>query len=461
MVVLTAPSANSAAVIVAPFNPASCRIVTGAGFFMNEPMRRLFILICCALYPLAALATDSNTVLKEAQKLLAAKDYPALNSLLAPLLAEAEPPLEALFLSGMAASEAGDYATAATHFRAMLTRNPALIRPRLELALALQKSGDRQAAQYHYEQVLSAALPDPVRRNIYAQLSDIRARAPSLKLTLELSSDSNPQQTTSSRTVTIGGRPYTLSNANGGELKWGVAATANVHVPLPSDPSWFAQAYGLAYEYPGRELDNLYAQVSIGKRFERGHDELTLSAGGHVSSYQDRRQYSGAVARASGLWVATPNLAWLGEASVKTYRYPRLPYLDGELSTLGLTAMLIPNPTRRWELGASLAYYGAAEDAYSYWQPGVSARVSQEWTGGWITGLRLQAQQSKYAAPDPFFGTVREDTEGRLELDALNRKLRWFGFSPQLLIGYVKRDSTLEINRYDRLYSRVGLSTSF
>lgn len=59
------------------------------------------------------------------------------------------------------------------------------------------------------------------------------------------------------------------------------------------------------------------------------------------------------------------------------------------------------------------------------------------------------------------FGTVREDTEGRVKLDALNRKPRWFGFSPQLLIGYVKRDSTLEINRYDRLYSRVGLSTSF
>lgn len=426
-------------------------------------MKQLFALLCCALLlPLSAAANSPEARLIEAQQRLAARDYPALAQLLAPLLAEPEPALEALFLAGMAASQQGDYAAAAGFFRAMLTRDPSLVRPRLELALALQKSGDFQAARYHYEQVLSAAaLPDPVRRNIYRQLGDIRAREPSLKLTLELASDTNPQQITSSRTVTIGGRPYTLSNPNSGELKWGVAASANVHVPLPSDPSWFAQAYGLAYEYPGRTLDNLYAQAAIGKRFELGRDELTLAAGGQVSSSQDRRQYAGALARASGLWAQSPNLAWRLDAEVKSYRYSRLPYLDGKFSTLGLTAIIIPTPARRWELGAAFAYYGAAEDAYSYRQPSVSARVSQEWPGGWITGLRLAALQSEYGAPDPFFGKVRRDTEGRVEIDVLNRKLRWLGFSPQLLVGYVKRDSTLEINRYHRMYSRVGLSTSF
>jgi hypothetical protein len=87
--------------------------------------------------------------------------------------------------------------------------------------------------------------------------------------------------------------------------------------------------------------------------------------------------------------------------------------------------------------------------------------VSQEWPGGWITGMRVQAQQAKYRAPDPFFGLARKDTEGRVELDVLNRKIRWWGFSPQLMFGYVKRESNLEIYRYDRTYSRVGLSTSF
>jgi tetratricopeptide (TPR) repeat protein len=423
-------------------------------------VKYFFLLVCCAL-PFSALATSADPMLIEANKQLAAKDYPALNALLDPLLATPEPPLEALFLSGMAASEQGDYATAISRFRAMLTRDPGLLRSRLELARALQLSGDRQAAIYNYEQVLSAPLPDQVRRNIYAQLDDIRLRIPSFRLTTELVSDSNPQQVTSSQVVFIGGRPYTLNNPNQGKLQWGMAVTAGITYPLPSDPSWFAQFYGQTYEYPGRELDSLYAQSILGKRFEFGPSELTLSAGGQVSTYQDRRQYTGWVARATGLRRMTPNLAWQGDMSVNTYRYPDYPYLDGELSTLGLTAVLIPNPTQRWELGAFVAHNGAAEDAYSYLQPGVNLFASQEWMEGWITGLRLLASKARYGATDPFFGEVRKDTEGRVELIVANRKLRWAGFSPLLTVGYVERDSTLEINRYDRLYGRVGLTTVF
>ena len=425
------------------------------------PLRVLALWAVLTLLPFCAHAADNDTLLKQAQTLWAAKDYPALSALLMPLLAEPAPPLEALFLSGMAASETGDYATAATRFRAMLTRDPSLIRPRLELARALQLAGDRQAAIYNYEQVLSAPLPDAVRQNIYAQLNDIRLREPSVRLTMELVSDTNPTQTTSSQVVFIGGRPYTLNNANSGELQWGMAATLGVTYPLPSDPSWFASFYGQAYEYPGRELDNMYAQATIGKRIEFGRDELTLSVGGQVSTYQDSQQYTGAVARATGLWTVTPNLAWRGEAAVNTYHYPNLPYLNGELSTLGLTALIIPNPTQRWELGAFVAYNGAAESAYSYWQPGLNLFASQEWAEGWITGLRVLASKAGYGAADPFFGAVRKDTEGRAELSVANRKLRWYGFTPLATVGYVQRDSTLEINSYNRLYGRVGLTTLF
>lgn len=435
---------------------------------MTHVLLRLALL--CAAWagciPLQAAAdanpdNDPRVALLAARQHLADHDYAALDALLAPLLAAPEPPLEALFLSGMAASEQGDYPTAIRRFRAMLTRDPGLLRPRLELARALQLSGDRQAAIYNYEQVLSAPLPDQVRRNIYAQLDDIRLRIPSVRLTTELVSDSNPQQVTSSQVVFIGGRPFTLNNPNQGKLQWGMAVTAGITYPLPSDPSWFAQFYGQAYEYPGRELDSLYAQSTLGKRFEFGPGELTLSAGAQVSTYQDRRQYSGWVTRATGLWRMTPNLAWQGDASVNSYRYPDLPFLDAELSTLGLTAVVIPNPAQRWELGAFVAYNGAAEDAYSYLQPGLNLFASQEWRAGWITGLRLLASKARYEAADPFFGEVRKDTEGRVELSVANRTLRWAGFTPLLTVGYVERNSTLEINRYDRLYGRVGLTTVF
>ena len=263
-------------------------------------MKQLLIILCWVAWSLPTLAAEqNNALLTEAQKQLSAENYQAVDSLLTPLLAMQAPPLEAMFLSGVAAAQRGDFAVAADRFRAMLTRDPTLIRPRLELALVLQKAGDRESAKYHYEQVLSAPLPDMVKWNIYRQLGDIRARSPSIKLTLELASDTNPQQTTNSKVVMIGGLPHTLSDTNQGKLKWGAAASAEVNYPLPVDPSWFVQAYGLVYEYPGRELDNLYGQASLGKRFEFGKDEISISAGAHVSAYRDHRQYSGWISRAS------------------------------------------------------------------------------------------------------------------------------------------------------------------
>ena len=67
------------------------------------------------------------------------KKYAELKPLLLELHQEPAPHLEVLFLTGMLAAEEGDFAKAADEFRAMLARDPSLIRPRLELASALQK----------------------------------------------------------------------------------------------------------------------------------------------------------------------------------------------------------------------------------------------------------------------------------------------------------------------------------
>ena len=405
-------------------------------------------------------ADDSATLLR-AQTLLAEKKWEELDALLDPFLVEANPHLEALFLSGMAARERGDYDTAAKRFRAMLTRDPRLLRPRLELARTFQLAGDRQAAIYNYEQVLSADLPDTVRRNIYVQLNAIRLREPSFRFTAEVVSDTNPQQTPSSKVVFIGGRPYTLNTTTEGKLQWGIAATGSGIYPIPIDPSWFIQFFGQVYEYPNRNLDNAYAQTTLGKRMIFGTNEVTLSLGGQLATNKGEEQYVGMVSRATGLFTASPKLFFRGDLSVNTYRYQDLQYLDGELGTLGVTAIYVPNPTQRFEIGGFFASYSAAEDPYSYRQPGINIYTSREWNQGWITGLRLLASESRYSAPDPFFGETRKDKEGRLELSIGNRKLIWRDMTPLLTVGYVQRDSTLDVNTYNRFYARVGITTLF
>ena len=73
----------------------------------------------------------------------------------------------------------------------------------------------------------------------------------------------------------------------------------------------------------------------------------------------------------------------------------------------------------------------------------------------------MQGLFAHYEAPDPFFGETRRDKEARVEIDVLNRKLKFWAFSPKILMGYVKRDSNLELYSYDRVYVRAGLSTEF
>lgn len=394
----------------------------------------------------AAIATNAvDSRIMELETLFAAQNLAELKPLLTTLRAETPPHLAVLFISGMVASQDGDYAKATDEFRAMLTRDPSLIRPRLELALALQKNGDRQAAKYHYEQVLASNLPDEVRRNIYRQLGDIRERLPSVRLSLDMVTDSNPKQATNSRVIYIGGLPYTLNDNSKAETEYGLALAADVHWPLPADPTWYAHAYTEINEYRGRDLDAMYGQIAIGKRLDFGQNNVSAEIGGQVSSYQDHKQYHGWQARGTGFMRLSPKLGLTSELSYKTYNYENLPFLDGDMKSVNITGIYIPQATQRLELGAGFSRYLAQENAYTYKQPAFSARFMQEWQGGWLTGVRIQALVADYAAPDPFFGQKRHDTEGRVEFDILNRKLKFWAFSPKFLFGYVERNSNLDL----------------
>ena len=158
---------------------------------------------------------------------------------------------------------------------------------------------------------------------------------------------------------------------------------------------------------------------------------------------------------------ASPALGVTSELSYKTYHYANLPYLNGDMKSVNLTGIYVPQATQRLEIGAGFSHYAAQEEAYTYNQPSASARFMQEWQGGWVTGMRLQALMADYAAPDPFFGEKRRDTEGRVEFDVLNRKLKFWSFSPKLLLGYVERSSNLDLYSYKRMYGRIGVSTEF
>ena len=117
------------------------------------------------------------------------------------------------FLHGSIAVGRGDWEAAITRFRAILARDPTLLRVRLDLALAFFRAREDSSAAYHFRQVLGAEdLPPAVRARTLAFLEAIRRRKSwSISASAALAPDSNINAATSARRVQLFGLPAQLS----------------------------------------------------------------------------------------------------------------------------------------------------------------------------------------------------------------------------------------------------------
>lgn len=273
-------------------------------------MRRFLVLSLFVVGVVVAPALRADTAQDQtlAASLIAAGRTAEAEAIVARLRAVDPPDLQTLFLSGMLHLGAGRYDKAAEEFRLMLTRDPSLLRPRLELARALYLNRDYESARYHFEQVLATPLPDTVRSNVLGYISDIRTRVPSFGISVDIVSDSNPRSATSSRTVEAFDRPFVLSDDSRAQHKYGVQISAQAKFPLPSNPDWYAAGYVENYDYPGRDLDQTYLQLIGGRHFEWGTQEVNVELGGHYGAYQGTDLYRGPVGRLSYSARLRPNM---------------------------------------------------------------------------------------------------------------------------------------------------------
>jgi outer membrane protein len=102
------------------------------------------------------------------------------------------------------------------------------------------------------------------------------------------------------------------------------------------------------------------------------------------------------------------------------------------------------------------------EAAYSSTELGVTAGFGGELPYGLNFGLTGSASRARFDAPMLFFSSdPRADWRftGRATLG--NRKVRVFGFSPELSLTYARTDSTLPLYSTDRLRFRVALARYF
>lgn len=419
------------------------------------------LLLLAALQPAALGAMEPSEDIVQATRLFEQGRFQEAAPLIARLRSVPDPSLQVLFLAGALYLVQGRYQEAAEEFRLMLARDPSLVRPRLELARALFLAGDYQTARYHFEQVLASPLPPRVQSNILNFISLIREQLPGFAFSLDVVSDSNPKQATSSEVVIIGGLPFQLADNSRAHSARGVMATAYGKVPLPKDRSWYGRGYLERTEYPGSEMDFTYGHLGAGKLLPMGRHRVELEAGTHVAHYAEETLYHGASARLSDFIRVLPTWAVTIAADAKQLRYRDLPFLTGWQRVASAELRHALDPQSSLALGVSYVNSTAQEDAYAYNGAAGSARYVREWKGGWIGSVSYQYGEQEYDAADPFFGVERKDRESRAELGITNRLLSYRSLAPRLTVGTAERKSNIDLYSYRRTFVRVGLVTEF
>ena len=117
------------------------------------------------------------------------------------------------FLYGTIALAREDWETAIARFRSMLSRDPSLLRVRLDLAFAFFRAGEDRNAEYHFRQALGADdLPAAARARALALLDEIRRRKSwSVSTAVALVPDSNINAATRAREIELFGLRAELS----------------------------------------------------------------------------------------------------------------------------------------------------------------------------------------------------------------------------------------------------------
>jgi tetratricopeptide (TPR) repeat protein len=424
---------------------------------------------CDAAVCKARLTADQ--LLGEVLALIEAKRFEEAKPMLAALAQDTSHKLETRFLSGMLAAASGDHVRAAEFYKAILADDPSQTRVRLELGREMLAMGKSASADKQFKIAQQDGdLPDDVARTIRRVRDVIRQqRAWRFDVDFGIAPDSNINNATSADTVTIlwSGIPLPLTLNQQAKARSGTGQTASisagVRLPVGEGVSALVDLDAAGNNYGGSDYDDYQTQVAAGA-------ELRLAQGTAVSleAVGAQRWYGGrAVSRQGGIKAGfqtqLSNVAQIG-IQVDARR----------------TDAMFDSSYSGWQLGAYGTYERAIAKAlvvsggvfarrdslnlaaYSSTELGVIAGFGGELPLGITFGVRGSASRARYDAPMYLFSLdPRKDWRftGRATLG--NRKLRIWGFSPQISASYSRTDSNLLYYTNDRLRFRFTMARYF
>lgn len=370
--------------------------------------------------------------------------------------------LQAVFLKGLKYSLAGQYSLAVKEYRGILSFDPALERPRLELAYNLFKLKDYKGAEFHFKKVLATVKSEKVKANIRNFLSQIRQNLPQLNLTIGFVSDTNPSQETSEKKVTIGGMEFNLGTTSNGGSKSGYEINVNAKIPISVKDKTFVRANLEYTDYSGRNNEKSFLSTSYGRHLTlNSHSSITPELGLHRFIHNGNTLYSGKNISINYFNAFSDSANVELDYKLLDYEYPDYSHMNGRRNIITAKTSKLISQDNSINAQLSTLNSNSVDKTNSYRQSSLNISNTRDFNGGWSIGLTGAVNKKNYFEVDPFFGLVRKDKEKYIELTILNSLMSIQGMSPKLSFGKVINASNIDLYKFDRAYSKVDLVKEF
>ncbi len=440
--------------------------------------RALAVVACLVLAAPAWGATDQSNpslgtpadAVNLARNLINAGRFDEALDILQPLVLEHPDAPDAVFLLGLAATEASRGPGVSeevrealldlgiTSFHTILVDAPVLVRVRLELARAFFLKGEDRLAREHFERVLAGDVPDEVRANVNLFLAQIRARRRwSMHFGFALQPDDNIGGASNERIIYIRGLPF--------ERDVDELTTSGIGLSV-----WTGGEYQVPFE--GRPV-RLRMGSNVSRKEYRGgeYDEMTLSAHAGPQWLVDQNTDLSLLADVSRRWVAdrisndewggrvelgrrlSPTVTADARASAKSRHYRDRKHLDGWSYRLSLGGAWVPLPILRTNASIGYAKDDTESDKWRNTSRSIGAGVQVALPYGFTVGGNASKEWKGYGGGWGVFtpgGGPREDRTRTLSVSVFNRGLTLLGFSPQLILSNDVRKSNAQLHGYRR-----------
>lgn len=440
-------------------------------------LRRLGVLAalaCVLAFSLPAVSAQ-DPVLDQALSLIKSQEYKKAYELLEPLESERAGEVNFDYLFGLAAIDSGNVTRGVFALERVLAIQPNHAQARAEIARAYFQLGENETAKLEFQHVLDQSPPENAKEAIDRFLSAIdknlglatRYRA---FIDFGIGHDTNVNSATAAGTVAVpvfGGAVFNLSNA-AQELSSNfisLAGGASFSTPISQNFSVFGSVAGnKKMNWVQQEFDTGSRDFNLGGQYKKGLNtySLTLQDGSYyVDSEKFRRAYG-----FTGQWQRTIN----ENNQVSTFfQASRLDYPGQEIRNVD-----------RYVLGTGWGHAFAGDKAPVLF---LSAYVGTEderesnvsFFGNDLYGLRAGGQVTlnpktvayasasyeyrDYSGDDPLFLKAREDDQYDFAVGL--RYLPGYNWTIRPQISYIKNDSNISINEYDRTVVSINFRHDF